>query len=76
MFVKDLTLRQLHYLKLDHSSLLENLVLSSAETTPYASGEEEGGRHEAFGLLLPSLLFTLPPPLLHSSSLSTALLRC
>ena len=37
VFVKDLSLQQLHHLKLDHSSVLSNAP--SKDTTPYASGE-------------------------------------
>lgn len=36
VYVKDLTLRQLHHLQLDHSSALSNTP--SKDPTPYASG--------------------------------------
>lgn len=38
VYVKDLTLRQLHHLKLDHSSALTSNT-PSRDTTPYASGQ-------------------------------------
>jgi hypothetical protein len=38
VFVKDLSLQQLHHLKLDHSSVLSNAP--SKDTTPYASDTE------------------------------------